>query len=576
MYGPTNCTSGNNYGMSQSQDGALLPSSKPYVTGSPNDILDLSSLKGGKKKSTGFRGAITDFGKGILKGAYEAVTGLFTVKGMLMAVGGLIAVAVIPAVAIPVLIAGGVAIGGTQIAKGLMSNDWEEAGKGTFTLGATVLGAKFGPKSIKGADDAEYALVKTSKKNGMTTASRPKGMFSATWANIKTLFGSKMGKLDKDGNIMTTADGKLVEGKNIYQLSNVFSPTPKSTNLEACSTTPYKDYSHLVRIGEGSNPSPEFVAKAQKSVTEMMNSLPEELRELALKQNFGVKIYHSPNDYINRLEPEGLEAILTKTDIQDLKTRLDDMRPTVKEQLQKMSPEQEISDEFLDEIMADNEEALKYQILEERQGCKAYYSRGYQNIILHEKLGTPNMEHIVIDPSTELFQHEIGHYFDWSRQVGSPSFSSDPQFRRLLQEDLENAHQNKNHNFSLTKNEKGQLRLSESERFNLQQTNIEQLKQQGISQTTIESIKQQNSHLLENANAEHFAYYAPIDELQVLNERKSAEAFAEIFAGLFGKGCFQKGCLAKDLYPKTAEYMRSNILPEIGTLPAIQKGHNGF
>jgi hypothetical protein len=364
--------------------------------------------------------------------------------------------------------------------------------------------------------------------------------------------------------------------KGTAECKDTYSFTTKPVKVEDCSTPSPKDYSHLIRIGEGSKPSPEFVEKAQKSITELMNSLPEDLRELALKQDFGIKVYHSPHDYMKKLEDEGIEAILPESDLQLMKKTLEDMRPTLKEQLQKMVPEEEITDEFIDDLMKNNAETFQKQLLEQRAGCKAYYNRGYQNIILHEKPGSPELNCEVTDPTPELFQHEIGHYFDYSRPLGDPAFSSDSKFRLLLQEDLENAYQSKNPAFSLIKNEKGQLRLSESERLKIQQNNLKHLEQQGTPQHVIEMLKQQKSPALEGANYEHFAYYAPVDELEPLNERKTMEAFAEIFAGLVGNGSFQKGCLAKDLYPKTAEYMQNNILPEIGSLPPLKKGHNGF
>ncbi len=205
-------------GVSQTSDSSSAsPVSKPYATLGSQDVLSFSGQ--GKKKPQGVMGAITDFGKGIVKGAYNAVASLFTVQGMAMAVGSLIFVAVAPAVAVPLLATAGVVMGGKQIAEGATTGDWEKAGEGTFTLGATMLGAKFGPKTVKGAGDAEYSFVSTSTKDGVTTASKPTGILGNTWANIKAVFGGKMGKLDKDGNIMTTADGKLVDGKNIYQLT---------------------------------------------------------------------------------------------------------------------------------------------------------------------------------------------------------------------------------------------------------------------------------------------------------------------------------------------------------------------
>lgn len=374
----------------------------------------------------------------------------------------------------------------------------------------------------------------------------------------------------------STLDALLKPLKGTAERKDTYSFATKPAKVENCSTPSSMDYSHLIRIGEGSNPSPEFVAKAQKSITKMMNSLPEDLRELALKQDFGIKVYHSPHDYMKRLENKGIETLLPESEIQLIKKTLEDMRPTLIEQLQKMMPKEEVTDEFIDDMMKKNAQTLQKQLIEQRSGCKAYYSRGYQNIILHEKPVVPELNSMVTDPTTELFQHEMGHYFDYSRPLASPTFSSDLQFRRLLQEDLEKAYQSKNPAFSLIKNEKGQLRLSESERLKIQQDNLKQLEQQGIPPRVIEMLKQQKNPALGVANFEHFAYFAPVDELQPLNERKTLEAFAEIFAGLVGNGSFQKGCLAKDLYPKAAEYMRNNSLPEIGSLAPLKKGHNGF
>lgn len=219
MYGPVfNYTPGSTYGAGQNTEGTASPFSKPFVTGGSQDSLDLSGQHGEHKKSEGFVGAVKDFGKGIVKGAINTVTGLFTLKGMAMALGTLALVAVAPAVAIPLLVAGGVTMGGIQVAKGVSTGNWEQAGEGTFTLAATMLGAKAGPKSFKGSGGEKYAFVKTATKDGVTTVSKPTGFWGKTVANLKATFGGKLAKVDKDGSITITPEGKIAEGKTIYQL----------------------------------------------------------------------------------------------------------------------------------------------------------------------------------------------------------------------------------------------------------------------------------------------------------------------------------------------------------------------
>jgi hypothetical protein len=118
MYGPVfNSSSSSTFGVGQGSDNSS-PFSKPYATDGSHDTWN-SSAHGEKKKSHGLLGSITDFGKGIIKGGMDAVTSLFSVKGMIMALGTVALVALAPAIAIPLLISAGVVMGGTQIIKGL-------------------------------------------------------------------------------------------------------------------------------------------------------------------------------------------------------------------------------------------------------------------------------------------------------------------------------------------------------------------------------------------------------------------------------------------------------------------------
>jgi hypothetical protein len=193
-YGPVNSSYpfASSYG-TYSAGGASSPFSSPFAGTDSADTLSLSG-HGEEKKSKGIMGAITDFGKGIFKGAVNTVSSLFSLKGLAMTLGAAALVAVAGPIAIPLLIAGGLAIGGKQIFQGVTTGNWEKAGEGTFTVGATLLGAKVGPKSFKGADGVEYAL-----KGGDGFLSKPIGY-------LKSLIPGKMGKVYE----ATLPDGTVV------------------------------------------------------------------------------------------------------------------------------------------------------------------------------------------------------------------------------------------------------------------------------------------------------------------------------------------------------------------------------
>lgn len=192
----------------------------PYFTLSPTsgmnqpDVFNHSGNGQQEKKSQGILGAIKDFGKGIVNGAINTVKSLFTLKGLALALGTIALAWAAPALAIPLLVLGGLAYGGVQIFKGISTGNWEKAGEGVFTIGATLLGAKFGTKlepTIKDAGGAKYIFTKTKDGNKVPVT----GLFDKLAAYSKSLLPIKSGKLsqvDDDGAIVADAT------KGAYQL----------------------------------------------------------------------------------------------------------------------------------------------------------------------------------------------------------------------------------------------------------------------------------------------------------------------------------------------------------------------
>lgn len=183
------------------------------LTSGAGDTFSLSSPRPETQKK-GFVGAVKDVGKGILNGALNTVKSLFTWQGLAMTLGtaGLIAVFGAPVV-MPFLIAGGALAGGYQMLGGVVEGDWKKVGEGIFTLGATGVGAKYGPKEFT-TKDGQFSLTKIVKnKDGVTEAVKPTGIWDSTLAYLKAPFRG-FGKVE-DGNIALTAEGKLANSKGI-------------------------------------------------------------------------------------------------------------------------------------------------------------------------------------------------------------------------------------------------------------------------------------------------------------------------------------------------------------------------
>lgn len=126
------------------------------------------------EKSENRRGPIGGILGGIWNGLKNTVKGLFSLKGLLM-VGGFLALNIMTGGALtPLMFVLGIGVGGYQLSKGLVHKDWEGMGQGIFTLGSTLIGAKFDMYTSKNAKTGEnYAMaLGRSKKDGATAASK--------------------------------------------------------------------------------------------------------------------------------------------------------------------------------------------------------------------------------------------------------------------------------------------------------------------------------------------------------------------------------------------------------------------
>lgn len=318
MYGPVFNTQGSSFNPTQGSEGSSSPFSKPFASLEANDSLNISG-HGEKKKSEGFLGAVKDFGKGIIKGGIETVTSLFTVNGLLMAAGAAAFVALAPAVAIPLLVAGGVTMGGIQIAKGVSSGDWEEAGKGTFTMGASVLGAKVAPKSFKGTGETKFGLIKTTKKDGVVTTSTPTGFFDSTWANIKASFGGKLAKLDKDGKVMLNEEGKPLETKSIFGVgkenwkarfgkdkNQATTPAPAAATTESIEQAEIEATDKPLDTSKATDKSAETPPSQESKELTAREKLEQRLAEKRAKRQEAEQAQQSPSDRVWHMDDRGM------------------------------------------------------------------------------------------------------------------------------------------------------------------------------------------------------------------------------------------------------------------------------
>jgi hypothetical protein len=104
------------------------------------------------------------------------------IAGLAIATGGAI---------VPFLVAIGGGVGLYQVGSGLLKGDWEEMGRGMFTLGSTALGAKIdfkGVTELKTGDKFTMA-VSSAEKNGFAAAN---GKTPTIFDNFRMLGGKKL------------------------------------------------------------------------------------------------------------------------------------------------------------------------------------------------------------------------------------------------------------------------------------------------------------------------------------------------------------------------------------------------
>lgn len=232
------------------------------LTSGGGDTFSLSSPQP-EKQSKGFLGAVKDVGKGILNGALNTVKSLFTWQGLAMTLGtaGLIAAFGAPVV-MPFLIAGGALAGGYQMLGGLMKGDWQKVGEGIFTLGATGVGAKYGPKEFT-AKDGQFSIAKIVKnQDGVTQAVKPTGIWDSTLAYLKAPFRG-FGRVEGD-NIVLTTEGKLANPKGIISAAG--------DNFQATSASLKQKLDRKTKSAEPVTPEESTTPSPEKAKSNPVNS----------------------------------------------------------------------------------------------------------------------------------------------------------------------------------------------------------------------------------------------------------------------------------------------------------------
>lgn len=169
----------------------------------------------GAKEKKGLIGSLLDVGKGFVQGGINTVKGLFSLQGLAMSAGTFALIMAFGAATVmPFLIAAGVVVGGSQIIGGLLNSDWRKVGEGIFTMGATGLGAKYGPKEIDTSDGA-FSVAKITQNGGVAKANKPTGMLDSIVAYLKAPFRG-LGKVNEQGEISLNAEGKFAESKSVF------------------------------------------------------------------------------------------------------------------------------------------------------------------------------------------------------------------------------------------------------------------------------------------------------------------------------------------------------------------------
>jgi hypothetical protein len=135
------------------------------------------------------QGLFGGFFSGFMNGLKSSLKSLFSVKGLLM-MGAIVALTVATGGAItPFLVAIGAGVGAFQMGQGLFKGDWEQMGRGAFTLGSTFLLSKVDYKTATHLPSGQkFAMSVGNSKNGFQAASKTPSILD----NFKLLAGHKM------------------------------------------------------------------------------------------------------------------------------------------------------------------------------------------------------------------------------------------------------------------------------------------------------------------------------------------------------------------------------------------------
>jgi hypothetical protein len=277
----------------------------------------------------------------------------------------------------------------------------------------------------------------------------------------------------------------------------------------------------LARVPEGATPSPAFVAQVEVAGAEVIRSLPDDLRGILSRKDFGFSVFRHPAEYLDKIQtldelvpPEALDAFLKVTNGQ-----APGLDPAV----------------------------LKQQLLKVyKQGLMpafAFYLVGQPTVNVHETYEIPLALRLfggykkAIPPLSRILRHELGHYVESLTGLGMRRAMMKPRFRQLLFEDLDQAIA------------QGLIPMRRTPK--------------GLYEAVPDGGQWQQSVLGHPVTIipEHFSYYVPGSPQDY---RALPEAFAEIFAGNFGGGMFPNTRYFRDqLFPKTSAWMRNELLPEL-------------
>jgi hypothetical protein len=182
----------------------------PYSVPMPSDSFTSSNPGADKAKGNPF----FQFGKGMLTGAKNAFCGAFSWNGVASIAAAGAAVWLTGGAILPFMMVGGIAMTGYKAGKAINNGDYEKAGEAAFDLSIIGLGSMAsGVASFKSAESS-FALVKQSGE----LHARALGPWDASSANIRSIFGGKLAKVNTDGQILYNEARGLAEEKSVYQL----------------------------------------------------------------------------------------------------------------------------------------------------------------------------------------------------------------------------------------------------------------------------------------------------------------------------------------------------------------------